>query len=336
MSLPKALLLAALLLSAASARAEPGLPLMVPADDEPTFSFVWENDRFASTDRNYTNGVRLSYLSATRRPDALGRFAIGLLVGEDEPALIRRGFAIGHSIFTPQDKQTTAPLPDQHPYAGWLYGEYAALIQTENAVHQLSLQAGIVGPSALGEEIQNGFHDLVNADPVLGWDNQIRDEIGGTVAYDYMNRIGRPIDFGDLSFDVTPSLGVAIGSIQTYVKAGANVRLGSSLASDFGPPRVRPSLAGSGFFTPSSRFSWYVFAGVEGRAVAHNIFLDGSLFRSGDPNVPSKALVGDVQLGLVLQLGDVQAGYTWVLRSKEFDGQTRPQLFGAGSLSWRF
>lgn len=58
------------------------------------------------------------------------------------------------------------------------------------------------------------------------------------------------------------------------------LRLGQRLPLDYGPPRIQPSLPGSGFFVPpQDRFGWYLFAGVEGRAVARNIFLDGNTFR---------------------------------------------------------
>lgn len=45
------------------------LPTSVSAkpveDSRGTFSFVIENDTLANTDRNYTNGVRISYMSGT-------------------------------------------------------------------------------------------------------------------------------------------------------------------------------------------------------------------------------------------------------------------------------
>lgn len=317
---------------------EPVVEALAPPreDNRGTWTFVWENDKFAGTDQNYTNGVHLAYLSGTRRPDRLARLALNMFVEDTSDIRVRRGYALGHSIFTPADTQAREPLPDQHPYAGWLYGEYSALVQTRDSVHRLSVQAGIVGPAALGEQIQNGFHDLINTDPVNGWDNQIGNEPGLVIGYDRMLRLGRLLDFGDLAVDVTPNFGFAVGNISTYARVGAMARIGEDLASDFGPPRVRPSLAGAGFFTPDGKFSWYLFGGVEARAVAHNIVLDGSLFRRGDPSVASKAFVGDAQVGLVVQIIGLQLGYTVVLRTREFDGQDKPQIFGAGSLSAKF
>ena len=40
------------------------------------------------------------------------------------------------------------------------------------------------GPAALGEEVQNNFHRLINGDRVNGWNNQLRNEPGLTLTYE--------------------------------------------------------------------------------------------------------------------------------------------------------
>ncbi len=305
-------------------------------DDSGTFTFVWENDYFANTDRNYTNGLRLSYISGFKQPNGVSRWVADNILGAQPNAGVRRGFALGHSIFTPQDKAETAPLPDQHPYAGWLYGEYSVLVEQENIIDQFTLQAGIVGPSAQGDFVQNNWHDLIGGEPVNGWDNQIGDEPGFVVSYDRKFRALLEMGDSEFGFDATPSFGASAGNVYTNARVGLMLRLGANLRNDYGPPRVRPSLAGGGYFSPQDRFSWYFFAGAEGRAVAHEIFLDGSLFRDGDPSVDSNALVGDFQLGVVFQVRRLQIAYTNVFRTKEFKAQEGAQQFGAVSVSVKF
>ena len=83
------------------------------------------------------------------------------------------------------------------------------------------------------------------------------------------------------------------------------------------------------------RFNWYLFAGVDGRAVARNIFLDGNTFRDSH-SVDKEIFVGDIQMGIVLTKGDVRLGYTHVFRSREFKTQKESyQQFGAVSLSFQ-
>jgi hypothetical protein len=91
-------------------------------------------------------------------------------------------------------------------------------------------------------------------------------------------------------------------------------------------------LGGFGDISPVSGFGWYLFAGIEGRAVARNIFLDGNTFR-GSRSVDKKHLVGDLQIGFVLDWSGLRLGYTHVLRTREFQTQESEDNFGSFSLS---
>ncbi len=308
------------------------------AVDGPTVSVIVENDFFtANGDRFYTSGLRGVYLGAARRPAGFSGLVTRKLLGANDVSAVRQGFALGHSIFTPSIIAVAAPRPDDRPYAGWLYGEYTVVSATARHVDQLTLQAGVVGSSALGEDIQNFWHDLFGGPRSLGWDNQIDDEAGVTLSYDRFFRRARL--FGDgsgLSADLSPSLGATVGNVQINGRFGLSLRLGEGLGDDYGPPRVRPALGGPAYFAPRKRFAWQVFAGAQVRGVAHDIFLDGSLFRDGDPSVPSRAVVGDVQGGLAIQFRRTQIAYTYVYRTREFDGQVEPQRFGAIAISRRF
>lgn len=311
-------------------------PFLSSYDESGTFTFVLENDYFANTDRNYTNGLRAAYLSGFKQPGGFSNWVAETVLCAGPDAGIRRGIAIGHSIFTPQDTSATEPLPDQHPYAGWFYGEYSVIVEQEDIIDQFTLQGGVVGPAAQGEWVQNNWHNLIGGDPVNGWDNQIPNEPGFVFSYD--RKLRSLFELGDTEFgaDATPNFGFSVGNVRTNARAGLMLRIGSDLRNDYGPPRVRPSLAGAGFFSPRDKFSWYLFAGVEARAVAHEIFLDGSLFRNDDPSVDSHVFVGDFQAGLVVQVRRVQISYTNVVRTKQFTTQEGAQQFGALSVAVKF
>jgi hypothetical protein len=305
-------------------------------DGRGTFSLVVENDVFGDTDQNYTNGLRLSYLTAFAPASGVSGFFARNILGTDPGDGVRQGFALGQSIFTPEDTELSQAPADQHPYAGWLYGEYALLVESENTVDQLYFQAGVVGPSAGGEWVQNRFHDLIGAGEAQGWDDQLDDEPGFVIGYDKKLRALAEIDSLGLGADLTPDVGVTVGNVLTQATLGLTMRVGTDLSSDYGPPRIRPSLAGAGFFRREHAFSTYFFAGVQGRAVGHNIFLDGNSFDDDSPSVDKKYFVADLQAGVVVQIMDVQLAYTYVARTKEFDTQDERQQFGAVSLSFKF
>ncbi|MEO0393510.1 MAG: lipid A deacylase LpxR family protein [Pseudomonadota bacterium] len=319
-----------------------GDPRHLRHDDNGTLTFIWENDKFGGTDRNYTNGNRLSYLSPTQSLGSFPAKAARVLLQANGTDNIRYGLAVGHSIFTPEDTQARTPRPNQHPYAGYVYGEAALQVESAQHLETISLQLGLVGDEAGGEQVQNNFHRLIGVDEAQGWDNQLKTEPAFMLTYDRSFRSlydwqGASGDLLDgYGFDITPSVGFSLGNVRTQAQAGLTFRLGQDLRQDFGPPRVRPALAGGGFFDPPDNFSWYIFAGVAGRAVAYNMFLDGNLLRDGGPRVDRRPLVADFQVGIAMQLYDVQLAWTYVTRTEEFKTQGTQQQFGAVSLSYKF
>jgi lipid A 3-O-deacylase len=306
------------------------------SDDRGTFTFIWENDIFGGTDRNYTNGNRISYLSPTQTISSFPAEAARFLLGADGTDNVRYGLAIGHSIYTPEDTDVTTPLPEQHPYAGYLYAEGALQVERPDTLDTLTVQLGVVGPAAGGKSVQNNFHSLIGADEAKGWSNQLKNEPAFLISFDRSFRALAELEAGGFGMDLTPSIGATLGNVQTQAQVGLMARIGQDLRSDFGPPRVRPALAGGGFFNPRNEFSWYLFAGVAGRAVAYDIFLDGNLFRSGGPSVDRRPLVADFQVGIAAQWGDLQLAYTFVTRTEEFESQGGRQQFGAFSASYKF
>jgi hypothetical protein len=102
------------------------------------------------------------------------------------------------------------------------------------------------------------------------------------------------------------------------------------------PIRVQPAMPGDGYFdVPDRRFAWSLFFGLEGRAVARNIFLDGNSF-ADSRSVDKNYFVGDANAGISLTYGRVQISYTLNWRSEEFRGQGGGELFGALSAGYRF
>jgi hypothetical protein len=196
-------------------------------------------------------------------------------------------------------------------------------------------ELGLIGPSALGEEAQSDIHEWLGAPDPVGWDSQLHDEVVFAASFDRRWRALRVFGdvLGGLEADLTPSLGASLGTLRTEARAGVAVRIGQRIDSDYGPPRVRPSFAGAEYFAGGA-FSWNIFAGVQGRAVAHNVFLDGNTYEDS-PSVDRNPYVADFQTGFSISAGDWRLAYTYVWRTEEFEPQPTRQDFGAIALSWR-
>lgn len=77
-----------------------------------------ENDLVAGNDRNYTSGVRVSWITPSARVPDLLRHA-----GERIPLFPARGdikasWSVGQNMYTPRNIEAAVPDPDQRPYAG--------------------------------------------------------------------------------------------------------------------------------------------------------------------------------------------------------------------------
>lgn len=300
------------------------------------FSLVVENDLFYDTDRRYTSGVRFSYLTPKNaEPDWLRDLAyeVPMLAWHSD---IRVEYALGQAMFTATNKLLRDPPADDRPYAGWLYGSVGVVARTGQVLDQFQVSLGVVGSASLAQESQDFIHSIVDSPEAQGWRTQLKNE--PTLQFTYQRswqspEFRLPAGFG---IDATPHAGAAVGNVYDYANMGMMFRVGQNLPIDYGPPRVQPSLPGSGYFEKApGGFGWYLFAGVDGRAVARNIFLDGNTFRDSR-SVDKKTFVGDAQFGLAVVIEGVRLAYTHVLRTREYVGQDASDQFGAFSVSFAF
>jgi lipid A 3-O-deacylase len=321
-------------------------PVVAPGPAEsPRITIIEENDALAPnpTDRWYTQGFEAHYLST---PIATGTGADLLLPGTylDPGSFRTRRFDLffGQELFTPVDLTRNPPDPTDRPYAGWLYAGFGLLQETDRrTLDHFEVQLGVVGPAALGEEVQNGFHNLINGvisqHMAAGWGSQLSNEPGVVLSYEKKWRFSMPLGWG-FGFDAIPELGASVGNVYTYGEAGAMLRFGRNLNADYGPARMRPSLSGTTWFDPSQLegpLGWYVFVGAQGRAVARDIFLDGNTFVNS-ARVNKETLVGDLSGGLSFFWSDLtKVDFVLTWRSKEFTTQAEPDRYGGINISFK-
>ncbi len=314
---------------------------VVENEEDQIITVVVENDSLgvAGTDKNYTSGVRLGYLDVNADlPDiayTLDRVIPTFGINETSSVF----YSLGQNIYTPQNIQSREQDPDDRPWAAHLYGSIGLVTVTDNHLDEIELGVGIVGPAALGEQAQKFVHTHITTDSPTprGWSNQLNHE--PTLSLGWQRRFPDywSIDAGGLSLGASPYYGATVGNVHTFADVGFSLRLtpDDDLWQD-GPVRVKPGLPGTGYFDrPDDGWSWYLFAGLEGRAVARNIFLDGNTF-SNSHSVDKKVFVADANAGLALTYDRYRMSYTMVYRTKEFEGQDDPGVFGALSFGVRF
>lgn len=313
----------------------------------------FENDLFYNEDRYFTNAVQARLISPDLRTfsdnDVLSEEVGNVLGGVPFPG--RKGAAgynvsvgFGQQIYTPGDTGVSYLQKEDRPYAGYLYGSLALHAKKNNRLDTLELAAGMVGPSALGEQAQNGVHRFRGFETAKGWRHQLKDEPVAMLTWSRIWRLNAEGSGNGWGWDVLPRVALSAGTPFTQASFGGEARFGWNVPLDFGSMTIRP---GAGIIAPSAReelsaggsfrenLSVHVFAGVEGRGVAHNTFLDGNTWKSSH-QIDKFPFVGEFNWGVSCRVYDVIVSYSHVFRTYEFHGQSRGQNFGAITVGYIF
>lgn len=284
------------------------------------FQLFVENDMLARTDRYYTNGIKVG---GGMGFDLLQLPAAEVLrqIAPQAAGTVHLGLFLGQNLYTPRSITVSQAQPQDRPWAAWLYLGGVAQKAQDNRLDTVELDLGLVGPSALGKEIQAGWHRLIGAPQPRGWHHQIPNEPAFLLSWLAKSKHGLGTVAG-LDVEAIPHGGATVGSVMTLARAGGLLRLGRNMTS-FGPDTIEP---GGAMLQNMRRelepgrtqeLEWYVFAGLDHRLIGHNIFLDGTVFRDS-PSVRRRPHVYDLSLGLSLRYGALRVSLTRVKRSEEF------------------
>ena len=333
-----------------------------------------ENDLFAGTDSNYTNGVALAVvfhdIEGRLRPECLPR-PLGLytrFLGWVDPGFWHGAGAeaasqnvvvrFGQVMYTPEDKTRADLIRDDRPYAGLLYLGLAWNRRSRplDAGHEMldsrELTLGVIGPWSLAEHSQDLVHKLRGIERFRGWDHQLHNEPAFQIA---LERKFKPYADGAIQpgwgSDVIGSYALRLGNIETAVSSGLELRLGWNIPNDFGSYPIRP---GGENRPPSAasrlrstepqsarapRPGAHAFVNLEAKAVAWDFSLDGNLFRTSH-RVSRRPLVAQVAIGISSQWLVAGRGMRLALmrvwRTREFDQQGGQHAFGSVALSVEF
>ncbi|MBP0049579.1 lipid A deacylase LpxR family protein [Marinobacterium sp. AK62] len=329
------------------------VPFQVQAEQNWTANLYFENDLFSETDQQYTNGIRVSWVSPEIEsflddPDlphwmrSANRWLTPL---DPEPVSLgndvsrRLIFSLGQQIYTPEDRDRRTLDPDDRPYAGWLYAGFGYHTQTRRRMNSFEVNLGMVGPAALGEEAQDFIHELRGFETFKGWDNQLKNEPGIQLIYEHKYRWLRHTIQPGWEQEVLLHAGGSLGNVATYLNGGFEYRVGYRLPHDFGTSALRPggdnSVPGRG--DPRLKHQWgiHAFVSLDARYVAQDIFLDGNTWRDSH-SVDRTPWVGDSAYGIAATYGRWKLSYARVYRTRQFEQQPDNHNYGSLAVSYTF
>ena len=254
---------------------------------------------------------------------------------------IRLRYGLAQQFFTPDDITIPTLQPDDRPYAGWLYttldivNETVIANESGDDTHyrnSVGLRVGIVGPSSLGEDLQKLWHGVCDCREPQGWDLQLKDELGFTYSLGHDRRLARNDISDRWSYDVIGSAQAAIGNIYSGVELGGIVRLGYNLSARWAAKTMADTGYDDSGFDSNSGF--FLFAGLTGRYVARDIFVDGNTWRESH-SVSRTPFVSDAMFGLGIHWKHLELRVTMTRRTEQYRTQAGPTEFGSVVLVWK-
>lgn len=306
----------------------------------PSPGSIWtiqgENDKASTTpggsDKYYTSGLRLGWTSGA---GAVPQAAADLAQTVWGDGTTRIAIDIAQQIYTPANTDRTHPNPLDHPVGAMLAGTLSVLQDTDSHRSTLALTIGVIGPSALGRQVQNGFHELIGDRINKGWGAQLPDTPAVNLLAERTWRLPL-LAAGGLQTDLLPSATAAVGTVRDYVQTGAVLRIGQGLDNDFGVARIRPGVSGADAFGTPDGIPWYIFAGLDGQAIARDAVLDGDLWQRS-AHVQHRWFMAEFEAGIAVLWHGARISYTQTWQTASFKGQRGvPFSFGSLTASVRF
>ncbi len=240
--------------------------------------FTFENDADVRTDRAYTQGGKL-YALMHRKDVNDSWLQIPFMSGYSREHFI--SFTVAQQMFTPDELNTSAEIPGQQPYAGWLYFQTALYQTSEDHYDALSLKLGVVGQHAYMEQVQKFIHWIIGSPDPEGWGNQLGSKVG--VQLDYMHKWHYVLDdVWGLESDLIPFVSGELGNVAIEASGGGQWRVGYNIPNDYGDSPI-DEYGENGVLTTAtlayrhkSKWSYYFNFGAGASVVLYDYFLDGT------------------------------------------------------------
>ena len=242
-------------------------------------------------------------------------------------------YGLAHQFFTPDDITIPTLQPDDRPYAGYLSASLdivnESLIKNTNGNdrryrNSVGLRIGIVGPASFGEELQKAWHKVCDCTEPQGWDLQLGNEFGFVYSLAHDRQLIRHDLSETWGIDVIGSAQAAIGNIYSGAELGAIVRLGYNLNARWSAK----TMADIGYDANGidANPGFFLMAGLTGRYVARDIFVDGNTWRDSH-SVDRTPFVADQMLGLGLHWKHLELRVTMTRRTDQYCPRlVRPDL----------
>jgi lipid A 3-O-deacylase len=240
-------------------------------------SFVLYNDVISGTDKHFTNGMALMWLSEPQKQNndsVINKYILNPACKTKKYQECTFGISLNHVIITPKYINRKTIIYDDMPYAGYAGVSFNLYQWNKDNFKELRLEIGHVGKNSKGEQVQNNWHHIIAAPKARGWDNQIGN-------YNTLNSTLRTgsIDYKkDHNFktDWFNQYGFMLGNYETSLFASSMYRIGQKYPLNFNVhyPYLKEDVSLLQIDENPSLFAFAFNVGINMKLIYYDIIMD--------------------------------------------------------------
>ncbi|MBC7536174.1 MAG: lipid A deacylase LpxR family protein [Ferruginibacter sp.] len=267
------------------------------------FRFQYDNDFFTHADRYYSQGLSFEFVHPGLKKNPLTKLLI-------KPANSNISYGIGLNVFgyTPTSILSVNILYSDRPYAAALTIKTfsAATDSILNRRISSAFNIGVIGPAALGDEIQTNIHKWLKNPLPKGWHTQIQNDL----ILNYQVNYEQKLIASTGHFLLNGAGELRLGTLDTRLSGGLNF-----MAGNFNDPYA-------GVSGLKKQVEYFFYAQARGHLVGYDASLQGGIFNRHDPYIISsndvERLSFQADAGIVVNLKKIYLSYSQSFIITEF------------------
>ncbi len=274
-------------------------------DQEKYFRFHYDNDFFTKSDEYYSQGITLEYVHP-----AIKRFPLSKLLWKPYKTKPQYGITFNLFGYTPTSILSDDILVGDRPFNANISLK-TFLVQADEAHKQqvsTAFSIGVMGPAALGFEIQNNIHRWLKNPLPHGWQHQIKND----VIINYQINYEKQLASAGNHFLINTTSEIRLGTLNNKINTGFNFMLGNF--------NKRYTALGSN----RRKITYYLYGQSRVNFIAYDASMQGGLFNRKSPySIAAKdisRLTYQADAGIIVNYKKLLLSYTQSFLTKEFSG----------------
>lgn len=267
------------------------------------FRFHYDNDYFTKTDEYYTQGITLDYVHP-----AIKKFPLSRLLWKPFSTAAQYGVAVNLFGYTPTSIASDSILYNDRPFNANISLKTFLIQMDEEHHRQMStaFSIGIMGPAALGYQIQDNIHRWLKNPLPHGWQYQIKNDIIINYQLNYEKRLLHARDH----FLLNAAVEARLGTLNDRLSGGFNFMAG----------KFNQRFKATG--NSKRKTEYYFFAQSRLNMIGYDASLQGGVFNRQSPYTISANDISRVSFqadaGVIINVKKLFLSYTQSFLSKEF------------------